>query len=184
MKKITVLALALSLTACAVPQHIVWNKPGAVEADYNRDAAQCDYETSAATQGTDYSYSSIFGQELDRSLRKKDILKKCMVAKGWSASISTPTVTQADNPTSTLSPTLAQKEKWIMTMAEKSGCGGVISINFKDKDGIREVFNASCGNTVLEFTCEFIGPVTEAMGGIPFVAVTGKPYQNQPACWR
>lgn len=180
MKQIMILALGLVLTACATQQRIVWNKPGAVEADYNRDIAQCDYETSASTQGTDYSYRSTLGQEIDRAMRKNDLLKKCMVARGWSASTSSPAVTQP----STSTPTLSQKEKWLTTMAERNGCEGAVRVEFKNKDGMREVFDTSCENKTLEFTCEFSGPVTEAMGGIPFVAVTGKSYQTQPACWR
>lgn len=92
------------------------------------------------------------------------------------------TDTQTGDSTPTLSP--SQKEKWVATMAEKNGCEGAIRVNFKNKDGIREVFEAICVNKMLEFTCEFSGPVTEGMGGIPFVAVTGKSYQTQPACWR
>jgi len=68
-------------------------------------------------------------------------------------------------------------------MAEKNGCVGAVRVDFKNKDGIREVFEASCENKTLEFTCEFSGPVSEGMDGIPFVAVAGKSYQTQPACW-
>jgi len=46
---------------------------------------------------------------------------------------------------------------------------GLLGFDFKNKDGMREVFDTSCENKTLEFTCEFSGPVTEAMGGIPFV---------------
>jgi hypothetical protein len=180
MIRILILALALTLTACATQQPTRWSKPGALEADYNRDVAQCDYETSASTQGTDYSYRTVIGQEIDRAMRKNELLKKCMVARGWSASTSSTAATQVVNST----PTLSQKEKWLTTMAEKNGCEGAVRVDFKNKAGIREVFDASCENKTLEFTCEFSGPVTEAMGGIPFVAVTGKSYQTQPACWR
>ena len=86
--------------------------------------------------------------------------------------------------TSSSMPTLSQKEKWVTTMATKNGCNGVIRVNVKNKDGAREIFEAICENRTLEFTCEFSGPVSEAMGGIPFVTVTGKSYQTQPACWR
>lgn len=181
MKRIIILALALTLTAC-VAQPTRWNKPGAVEADYNRDVAQCDYETSASTQGTDNSYRTVVGQEIDRALRKNELLKKCMVARGWSTSASTSSPSVSQEGISM--PTLSQKEKWLTTMAQKNGCEGAVKVDFKNKVGIREVFDASCENKTLEFTCEFSGPVTEAMGGIPFVAVTGKSYQNQPACWR
>ena len=96
------------------------------------------------------------------------------------APASSKTVSQTESA----APTLSQKEKWVTTMAKKNGCDGAIRVDFKSKDGIREIFEAVCDNKKLEFTCEFGGPVSEAMGGIPFVAVTGKSYQTQPACWR
>lgn len=65
---------------------MVWTKPGASEVDFNKDNAQCDYETSAATQAVDYSYRTAFGQELDRTIRKAELWKKCMIARGWTAS--------------------------------------------------------------------------------------------------
>lgn len=73
------------LSGCAAPKPVIWNRPGATQAEFNQDAARCDYETSAATQGTDYSFRTIFGQELDRAIRKKDLIGKCMVARGWTA---------------------------------------------------------------------------------------------------
>jgi hypothetical protein len=77
----------------------------------------------------------------------------------------------------------AQKSKWITTMAQRNGCEGAINIKASSKDGAREKFQATCENKVLEFTCEFNGEISEAMGGIPFVSVTGKSYTTQPACW-
>jgi hypothetical protein len=111
--------------------------------------------------------------------RGQHIEKSVQLNRGPSASTSSHAATQAVNST----PTLSQKEKWLTTMAEKNGCEGAIRVDFKNKSSIREVFDATCANKTLEFTCEFSGPVTEAMDGIPFVAVTGKSYQTQPACW-
>lgn len=45
--------------------------------------ARCDYETSSSTQGTDYRYRTVFGQELDRALRKSDLYEKCMRVQGF-----------------------------------------------------------------------------------------------------
>jgi hypothetical protein len=78
---------------------------------------------------------------------------------------------------------LRQKTKWIMTMATKNGCEGVVRVRPKSKNGVREVFEAVCVDKTLEFTCEFSGSVSDR-DGIPYVAVTGKSYQSQPACWR
>jgi uncharacterized membrane protein YccF (DUF307 family) len=78
---------------------------------------------------------------------------------------------------------LPQKTKWVMTMATKNGCEGVVRVRPKSKDGVREVFEAVCVDKTLEFTCEFSGPVSDR-DGTPYVAVTGKSYQSQPACWR
>jgi hypothetical protein len=62
---------------------MVWDKAGATQADYDRSWAKCDYETSAATQNTDYGFRTVFGQELDRAMRKRDLVVKCMTAEGF-----------------------------------------------------------------------------------------------------
>ena len=75
------LVLLIFLAGCAKP--IIYNKEGATQSDFDLDKAKCDSETSAATQTTDYGYRTIFGQELDRALRKGELMKKCMLAKGY-----------------------------------------------------------------------------------------------------
>ncbi len=75
------LVLLIFLAGCAQPTLMV--KPGATQADIAKDKAQCDYETSAATQTTDYGYRTIFGQELDRALRKRELMQKCLIARGY-----------------------------------------------------------------------------------------------------
>lgn len=105
-------------------------------------------------------------------------------SRGMAGAAPAPAASRVVSQTDNSIPTLSQKEKWVTTMATKNGCDGAIRVNFKNNDGIREVFEAICENKTIEFTCEFSGPVSEAMGGIPFVAVTGKSYQTQPACWR
>lgn len=82
MKKLVIIA-AVALAGCATQPAWQWVKPGATQADFDQHKAQCDYETSAATQTTDYSLRSSFGQELDRSMRQRDLMTKCMVAKGY-----------------------------------------------------------------------------------------------------
>jgi hypothetical protein len=75
--------LVFTLAACAAPPTLHWKYVGKGESDLPQAMAQCDYETSAATQATDYSFRSIIGQEMDRASRKSDLNVRCMGAKGW-----------------------------------------------------------------------------------------------------
>jgi hypothetical protein len=82
--RLAALAVAALLAGCSTTQpNWHWIKPGATQAEFDQHKAQCDYETSAATQGTDYGFRTILGQELDRSTRKRDLFMKCMTAKGY-----------------------------------------------------------------------------------------------------
>lgn len=83
MRSLTVLSAVLLafLTGCA-PRYLL-TREGATLDDYNSDIARCDYETSAATQGTDPGLRTVVGQEFDRASRKNDLMKKCMLARGW-----------------------------------------------------------------------------------------------------
>jgi hypothetical protein len=85
---IRTLAIAALLAGCAAQPRYAWVHPTGDRAQFDKDTAQCDYETSAATQQTDYSYRSIFGQELDRSMRKNALAEQCMKAKGYIRSSS------------------------------------------------------------------------------------------------
>lgn len=91
MKRSLAIVALLAMFGCAAQPQYQWIHPTADQAQFQKDVAQCDYETSAATQGTDYSYRTIFGQELDRSMRKNDLAVKCMVAKGYSKSFQSAT---------------------------------------------------------------------------------------------
>lgn len=71
------------LSGCTAPGQYAWIPLAGTTMSYDRAEARCDYETSAATQGTDYSYRSSLGQELDRALRKRDLTDKCMRAQGF-----------------------------------------------------------------------------------------------------
>jgi len=81
MKKIIVVISILMFIGCAQTMLV---KDGVTREDFERDKARCIYETSCATQSIDYSLHTIFGQELDRALRQKDLIIKCMQAKGYS----------------------------------------------------------------------------------------------------
>lgn len=85
MKTIIAIALTLALSACAAPppMHYVSNSYAAGGISVGQAQDKCNYETSAATQSTDYSYRSMFGQELDRALRKRDLMEMCMKAQGF-----------------------------------------------------------------------------------------------------
>ena len=78
-----IIFVSIVLSGCAQP--VVWLKPGFTQADFNRDKAQCDYETSGATQNVDYGYRTVFGQALDQALRKQGLMHKCFIARGYTA---------------------------------------------------------------------------------------------------
>lgn len=81
---LSTLALAMVLSGCA--SKIVYSKLGATQEDYNRDTAQCDYETSASA-GEGGLFTPL-GDELDRMGRKRNLMAKCMTARGWTAQSS------------------------------------------------------------------------------------------------
>lgn len=63
-----VLALAAALVACGSP--VTVDKPGATQADHDRDAAQCRNETRALVASS-------------RHMMPQPIYTDCMVGKGW-----------------------------------------------------------------------------------------------------
>lgn len=86
MNKIIALAAALAvsvLAGCATPPPVAWHKAGATQEAFDQDFAKCRYEAVAATQTTDTSMRSIFGQELDRAIRQRDLMDLCLQAKEW-----------------------------------------------------------------------------------------------------
>ena len=86
MMRIAALPVLLSITligGCAAEPPPVWYKDGATSADFERDKAQCVYEITAATQNTDPTMRTVFGQEMERAQRQKQLAPLCMKAKGW-----------------------------------------------------------------------------------------------------
>lgn len=81
--RLLIAAAVMVLAGCAAPQKVMLYKDGGTDAEYKQALAQCEYEVSAVTQGTDYSYHSMLGQELDRTSRQRDLGLKCMAARGW-----------------------------------------------------------------------------------------------------
>lgn len=80
---ITIIAVTVTGCASLTPAQYAWNHETKSREMFDKDVAQCDYETSAATQQTDYGYNTIFGQELDRAVRKRNLTEQCMKAKGY-----------------------------------------------------------------------------------------------------
>jgi hypothetical protein len=76
MKKILTLALLGLLSACA--QQMIWDKPGATQADFNRDDYACRKDAIAAG-GTTYYGWGVTGRNADT-----DMYRRCMVASGYS----------------------------------------------------------------------------------------------------
>ena len=82
--KFLVLMPVVLLMACAAPkQSQAWYKSGATANDTTTANAKCDYESSAATQSINTAYRSMFGQEMERAMRKAELHKQCMTAQGY-----------------------------------------------------------------------------------------------------
>ncbi|OFZ15472.1 MAG: hypothetical protein A2Z20_12335 [Bdellovibrionales bacterium RBG_16_40_8] len=79
MKNILLIIGALILSGCTT----ILYKDGATQEDYKREFGQCDYEVALHAQGVDQSLNTMFGQELDLAMRKKELILKCMQNKGW-----------------------------------------------------------------------------------------------------
>lgn len=74
------------LSGCAAPKPITYDKPGATQADFDQDQRFCKYDVQKSTQTTDPSYRTVIGQEMDRAMRQRDLMRSCMESKGYSAS--------------------------------------------------------------------------------------------------
>ena len=72
-RKYVAVLLLLGLSGCA---QTVWIKPGAAQADLNRDSYACEKDTRQ---------SGPFGPGLIGIMGRKDFYGKCMVAHGWIA---------------------------------------------------------------------------------------------------
>jgi hypothetical protein len=84
VKNFTVLLAALSLAACALPPGKPWEKSGAGMADRQEALADCEFKATAATQQTDPTLRTGLAAEIDRGMRKTDLMRLCMRSKGWS----------------------------------------------------------------------------------------------------
>jgi hypothetical protein len=77
------LAVVVLLAGCATPKPMIWDKPGGTQAGFDTDTAVCQFEVAKSTQGTDPAMRTIFGQELDRAMRQRDLYGLCMRSKGY-----------------------------------------------------------------------------------------------------
>lgn len=75
--------LACFLAGCAAPKPPVWDKPGATQEQFDADRRYCEFEVMKATQTTDTSYRTVVGQELDRSMRQRELALSCMRSRGY-----------------------------------------------------------------------------------------------------
>ena len=88
MHRLTLVAL-LAIQGCAGP---TWVKPGAVQADFDRDVAQCKYEAASATASygggptrrtTAGALGQGIGEGIDLGLRQRDLIMLCLQARGY-----------------------------------------------------------------------------------------------------
>lgn len=81
-----IIILTIALAGCATPQPPMYytrTSSTPAGADLELARAKCEYESTASTQSTDYGYRSMFGQELDRAMRKGKLMEMCMKAQGF-----------------------------------------------------------------------------------------------------
>lgn len=86
------------LAGCAVGPSYYWSATPGATLSLQQATDRCDYETSAATQSTDYSFRTSFGQELDRAMRKDALMIKCMRAQGFQQVTVSPAKKLEDSP--------------------------------------------------------------------------------------
>jgi hypothetical protein len=83
MKTLIVLS-ALCLSACAGAP-IVYDKEGQSQAGFDQDQRECKYDVIKNTQSVDPGMQSLIGQEIDRAMRQKSLMRECMESRGYSA---------------------------------------------------------------------------------------------------
>lgn len=82
--RLFILALSLSLSACAAQRPGYWDHPSKDRALFDRDRAQCLYESAAATAGSTSPYlMESLSQDVTAGVRRADLLVLCMQARGY-----------------------------------------------------------------------------------------------------
>lgn len=72
----------VALVGCAA-KPLIWDKSGGTQSEFDADQSFCQYDVQKATQGTDPTLRTVFGQELDRAMRQRDLMLSCMRMKGY-----------------------------------------------------------------------------------------------------
>jgi hypothetical protein len=80
--RVLLAALAVILGGC-VRHDALWGRSGATRMDYDRDLEICDRHAAAAIQTPDSGKQAIEGDAADRESRKRRLIDRCMIAKGW-----------------------------------------------------------------------------------------------------
>jgi hypothetical protein len=75
MKAILASGLVAALFMCGCADPPVWSKPGATQADFNRDSYECERDTRMA--------AASFGTGVVASIQAQDFMGRCMVAHGY-----------------------------------------------------------------------------------------------------
>lgn len=84
MKRLTALT-ALLLAGCATPQSGYWDNQAHDGSNFERDKAQCLYESAAATASAPatFSLSQNMAQDVATGVRREELAKMCLQARGY-----------------------------------------------------------------------------------------------------
>ena len=162
---------AIVLAGCGGP--VLFTRPGATAAEYDRDMAQCTYEGAAATatygsgQPTARTVAGALGQGfgigLGRAVERYDLQILCMRARGWIATRQgeMPAVHAADQAPVVPAPSpreTPQESKYLFAAQDwmrASGCQAPAATMTAKGAGF-EVFTARCGAAdPVVIRCEF-----------------------------
>ncbi len=85
MKKKWAVMLAIGLALCGCATTPVWDRTGPyTEAQFQQDWAQCRYEVELNMQPSSYrNAGEAIGAGIVDGLREKELLHRCMEARGW-----------------------------------------------------------------------------------------------------
>jgi len=68
---VTLILSTVGIAGCAT----VWEKPGATQADFNKDSYECE---------RDARQSGYYGTGLAGAINMQNFADRCMIARGWS----------------------------------------------------------------------------------------------------
>ena len=81
--KITPIAIALSLAACA-GQQVIYVKPYATSADFEQAQAACrDQAVTATANGGTYGMRTSIGAAIAQGQKQDELIDLCLKAAGW-----------------------------------------------------------------------------------------------------